>query len=724
MTALPDFDGSPTRRLSHVLAKITLLLALVLGAVSGGIQIWVDLRQEKDAVQYSAEEFLTSVAPSAASAAYNFYGPAAEQVAEGLFTQRAITSVKILNEGQVMISRERDIVPTLPRIGQVTEADPVVLEQPLMTPPETGRSEVIGAIIVTVDRSVVAPAFVNRMVFYFVFATVKNFLLGILLILIVYGALARHIVSLADTTRRWRPGSDPLRVDNAPRLLRGTELDLLSHRLRHLTDAATGRINEIEASREAAMQTNTELSQKSESLSQEVREQNIQLQRANARLRELAETDALTGLYNRGSFDRMAAAAVERACAKGSEVAVMLIDVDHFKNYNDYYGHQAGDRCLVEVAGLLRSVLETAHSTVARYGGEEFIALFEGCSARDADELADELHFRLRQASVVHQRSPVAGHVTVSVGVAAGQSAGPPSTTQLHHLIAHADEALYEAKRHGRNRTVVSTDELRNRVEQKRNKARDLLTAVDARAFEPFFQPQFNAVTGRMVGAETLVRWRREDGTYASPAVFFEIARANGYLPLIDQIVLEQVSAFLEQVQHQGLSVPRLALNTPRANLLERRYTKDVVALARAGGTKIALELLETEAGGEPDDVFMWQLEALRAENVEIEIDNFGTGHTSVLSLMGLRPSRVKIAREIISLMRNSGENDDIVDSIVRMGRSMGVEVIAEGVEDADVSERLVRLGCPVQQGYFFARPMPAADFLKALPAFGQRLGA
>jgi len=315
----PDIPRPRTQRqLSHALAKITLFLALVLGAISGGLQILADLRQEKNGVQYAAEEFLTSIVPSAASAAYNYYRPAAEQVAEGLFTQRAIVSVTIINEGEVMVSRSRTVEPTLPGIAGLSMADQVVLERKLTSPEGTGRREVIGSISITVDRSAVAPAFVNRMLYYFLSATIKNFILGILLILIVYGALARHIVSLAEATGTWRPGHGNLRVPRPPRLLRDTELDLLGHRVRQLAKAATGRIREVEASHVAAVETNTQLSQKSASLSQAVHRQNLQLQRANARLKELAERDALTGLLNRGSFDKMAAEAFEQARTRGN----------------------------------------------------------------------------------------------------------------------------------------------------------------------------------------------------------------------------------------------------------------------------------------------------------------------------------------------------------------------------------------------------------------------
>ncbi|MEL6378054.1 MAG: GGDEF domain-containing protein, partial [Pseudomonadota bacterium] len=469
------------RRLSHVLARVTLLLALALGSLAGITQIAVDLQQEKDAVEYSAEEFLSSVAPSASSAAYNFYMPAAEQVAEGLFTQRAIQAVTITNEGQVMISREREVNPTLPNLGHLTQRDLITLEQPLLSPEGNGDQQQIGAIYITVDRSIVAPAFVNRMLYYFVFATAKNFLLGILLIWIVYAALARHIVGLADTVARWRPTEKAIEITAAPRLLRGTELDDLSQQIVQLAQTASGSIQQAEASRAIAEQSNTELTHKSEQLSQAVQDQNCELQKANNRLKELAEMDALTGLYNRRSFDHKASLAFQEHADTRNELAIAMIDVDFFKAYNDHYGHQAGDRCLAQIAQVVQTSLESPNVTVARYGGEEFIVLFEHHDDTKAQSLIDRLRAQICDANIEHQRSTVAERVTISVGYA---SSANDQISTLDDLISSADEALYEAKATGRNCIVVSSKELRDRVREARNEALQLLKAVHSRTFE------------------------------------------------------------------------------------------------------------------------------------------------------------------------------------------------------------------------------------------------
>ncbi|MEM7732324.1 MAG: EAL domain-containing protein [Pseudomonadota bacterium] len=697
---------------------MTLFLALLLGAVSGVSQIAVDLGQEKDAVQYSAEEFLSSVAPSAESAVYNFYLPAAEQVASGLFTQRAIKSVTIVNEGEMMVAQSRETEPTLPNLGRMTDADIILLERVLYAPENVGGNQIIGTIAVEVDRSIVAPAFVNRMLYYFIFATVKNFVLGILLIWLVYRALARHIITLAETTARWTPATKSLDIDYAPWPLQGTELDQLSDQIKSFARTATGHIEQAEASREMAEQSNTALTEKSELLSEEVQKQNARLQEANDRLKELAEIDALTGLYNRRSFDLIAQDVFAAHTASG-DLAVMMIDVDSFKIYNDYYGHQEGDKCLAHVARLLDNLLNSDDVTVARYGGEEFIALVAGEAATGIDRLAEKVHGALASEAIEHQRSTVADRVTVSIGVAFADDA----RCTLGEVISSADEALYEAKARGRNRTVMSSKDLRERLRQDRNAALSVFRAVELEAFEPFFQPQVDARTGALVGLEALVRRRLADDRFETPAQFMQVARFHGYLADIDRIVLKKVRGFLAAAQRAKIDIPRLSLNTPHDNLLDRDYVREVTHLSGAFDTQIVLELLETAMLDEPGDLLRWQLDTLREHGIDIEIDDYGTGHTSVISLMNLKPSRIKIAKELVLPMAEDQTFDRIVASIIQMGAALSIDVMAEGVETKAMSNRLLNHGCPIQQGFFFAHPMPAKDFLAQYTPNGQVVG-
>lgn len=697
--------SQPARRLSSVLLRVTLLLAISLGIVSGVLQVWTDLRQEKDAVQLSAHEFLQSVAPSAASAAYNFYDDAAGRVADGLFTQRAITGVTIVNEGMEMVARAREVERTLPELGYVTQSDMVTITEPLLSPADPSGETVIGSITILVDRAIVPPAIVNRMLMYFVLATVKNTILGLLLVAVVYGALARHVIGLAETAGRWTPERGALNVPAPPKLLSGTELELLGNRIEELTKSASGRIQQAE-------QSNTELTEKSESLSKAIEIQNRELQRTNAQLKQMAEKDALTGLCNRRSFEERAQTIQAQALAESLELCAVLLDVDHFKAYNDYYGHQAGDECLQRVAKALNACAARHDAFVARYGGEEFVLLVASRDPKAKVHLVGDLHASIRDAAIEHERSAVSNVITVSIGCASNHTLADEEKWSVDRLISSADEALYEAKGEGRNRTKFSTPQMQQRAEEQRAARRSLMEAVQNADFVPYFQPQFDGRNGEVTGVEVLARWLRSDGSIAGPDAFFAEAVDCQFITKIDTIILERVRSSLIEMEIRGVRIPRLSLNMPKENLFSRSYMQTLIDMRNTCATPIAVELLETAVLDDASDEIAIQLDLLRDAGIEIEIDDFGTGHTSLVSLMAIKPSRLKIAKELVLPMLDSQEHHKLATSAVELGATLGIGVIAEGVENADLADELLNLGCHLQQGYHYARPMPAEDLL------------
>ncbi|MEN0000302.1 MAG: bifunctional diguanylate cyclase/phosphodiesterase [Pseudomonadota bacterium] len=712
------------RRLSQILLKFTLLLAVSLGIVSGILQVWTDLRQEKDAVQHSANEFLKSVAPSAASAAYNFHDDAAERVADGLFTQRAITDVTIINEGAQMVARSRNVMRTLPTLGAATRADPVSITEPLLSPADATGNTVIGSISITVDRSVVPPAIVNRMLNYFVLAALKNTLLGLLLVALVYGVLARHIINLVEATGRWSPEDGALKLARPPRMLANTELQLLGERIQELTASAAGKIRQAETSRRKAEKSNSALTQKSENLSKAIEVQNRELQRKNAKLKHMAERDALTGLCNRRSFDRYAQEVLAHAADQDLELSVVLLDVDHFKAYNDFYGHQAGDECLQKVASALKSCASLHNAFAARFGGEEFVLLIASADNAAKIALVKAIHQHIQSAAIAHERSEVANVITVSVGCASNAEVPITEKWSLDRLLTAADEALYEAKRKGRNRSQFSTIEMQNRVKQARAARRQLLDAVQNAEFEPFFQPQFDGQTGSVTGVEVLARWVRSDGSIIEPEAFIATASDSGFITTIDAIILDKVTALIKTAVREGIELPRLSINLQKESLLAPNYVRSVVALAEDHRVPLAVELLETALLDETSDEIAFQLDLLRDAHIELEIDDFGTGHTSLISLMAIKPSRLKIAKELVVPMLDSTDHHKLTMSVIDLGRTLGIEVLAEGVETAALAEMLIRNGCVLHQGYYYAKPMAGREFLTFIDENAQRAKA
>ena len=683
------------RSLGRVLLQRTLVLMLALGLAAATATMWIDLMREKTAVEVAAQKFLSSVAPSAAAAAYNYDDQAAKNVVTGLFTQRAIISVQIVNEGDDMIKQTREVPPTLPGILTIGSRDVVTLSYPFVSPRD--EEHVFGEILVTVDRSLVAPEIVDRLLTFFLITTAKNVLFGLLLYIMIFAALARHTIELARVARSWRPGTGRVTVPPLPKFLDRTEVADLGARIEDLTETASEAIAEIEVSRDAAVDF-------SEELRDAVRARTLELEKANKHLKRLAETDGLTGLYNRASFERFMIDDFQRATETRTPVTVLLIDVDHFKAYNDFYGHQAGDEALTLVAGFLQRVGDENECRVARYGGEEFAVLLQA-GELSAKRVASSIHAALDLAGIPHEHSTTARQLTISIGIASTE--GETQKLTPDSLVSAADDALYEAKRKGRNRTVMSNVEIRKRAKEERNMVSALLDAIEKREFVPFLQPQVDARTGELVGAEALVRWVRGDGQIVSPAVFMQAAMQSGLIAKIDAIMLEELSVFLEA--HPGL-LPRISFNLVAQDFDNEDYVNAIVELAKSTQTEIAVEILETVFVDKPSDHFLWQLDVLRDAGIEVEIDDFGTGRTSILGLMAIGPDRLKIARELIFPMEEDLDQSHLVCGVLDIANALSINVLAEGVETELVSNRLAQIGCPFQQGFFHGKPIPLEE--------------
>jgi diguanylate cyclase (GGDEF)-like protein/PAS domain S-box-containing protein len=430
---------------------------------------------------------------------------------------------------------------------------------------------------------------------------------------------------------------------------------------------------------------------------------NIELAAAKARIENQSLHDALTGLPNRRYLDEIIAGFAERKEAgESSGLAVLHIDLDRFKQINDTLGHTAGDAVLKHVANLLSEAAGVG-AFVARVGGDEFVIV--SLNQTDPQELS-ALAERIIVA--VHQPIPYEGHFC-RVGASIGIAIEGGAFIDPRRILINGDMALYRAKQHGRNRHEFFSKELQQELESNKRMADDILRGIEQAEFIPYYQPVVDARTHRPVGVEALVRWQHPTDGVLAPGRFLKIAEDLNVLATIDRDILAAAIKDLDRWKRDGLPIHSVSVNVSFRRLSDENLVPSLRQLNIEPGT-LAFEFLESIFLDEFDDRVAWNIDAIKDMGIGIDVDDFGTGHTSFVSLLRLMPRRFKIDRQLIDPVATNEGQRRLVASIVDIGRTLGIEVVAEGVETMEQARALEEIGCDFLQGYAFARPMPAAD--------------
>lgn len=427
---------------------------------------------------------------------------------------------------------------------------------------------------------------------------------------------------------------------------------------------------------------------------------NKELESAKENIEHLALHDYLTGLPNRRYLDRKLDECSAECRRTGLSLAILHIDLDRFKQINDTLGHRAGDAMLKHAAQVLRGSVRST-DFVARIGGDEFVVLCTlDVTPRKISNLAERIIRELCKPIRYEGHDCRFGG---SIGIAT--DSGP--ALDAKQLLLNADIALYRAKSGGRNRhEFFSTDERRRIIASKRL-ADEILLGLERGEFIPFYQLQFDAQTLDVAGVETLARWQHREHGLLAPDRFLTIAEDLDAVSTIDGLILDQALVDRARWEKEGLFIPKIAVNVSARRLGDPNLAKKLRSLKIEPGS-ISFELLESISLDDCDDAVIGNLRQLRRLGIDIEIDDFGTGHASIVSLLKLSPKTLKIDRELIRMLPHSAEQRKLVRSIIDIGRSLNILVTAEGVETMDHVRILGDLGCDMLQGYALARPMPA----------------
>jgi len=423
------------------------------------------------------------------------------------------------------------------------------------------------------------------------------------------------------------------------------------------------------------------------------------------RVRFLAEHDHLTGLPNRRLLEAKANQLIASVRRRDSGLALMLIDLDRFKNVNDTLGHPVGDRLLIEVAHRLVDSVRTT-DTVARLGGDEFVVLLEGVGhADEAAPAAAKIREALNRPVLIDGRKL---HTPPSIGIALYPQDGEDVAT----LLQNADTALYQVKAGGRNAWMFYSGDMNEAVRARLRLEEDLRHGMERDEFELHFQPQFEATTRRVLAWEALLRWRHPQRGLVLPEEFIGIAEETGLIVPLGAWVLRSACREARRWEQAGLGCFRVSVNLSARQVADSQLAATVgLALAEAGldGSRLELEITESLLIGNSPQV-RETIAGLKSLGIWLTLDDFGTGYSSLAYLKAFAVDRLKIDRVFVRDIERDANNAAIVRAVISLAQALDIAVVAEGVETAGQTAFLIEQGCRHTQGFLMGPPMPAAE--------------
>jgi diguanylate cyclase (GGDEF)-like protein len=423
------------------------------------------------------------------------------------------------------------------------------------------------------------------------------------------------------------------------------------------------------------------------------------------RLAHLAFHDPITGLANRSLFRERVQHALERHSRDSELIAVLFLDLDDFKTVNDSLGHAAGDELLREVGARISTCIRSA-DTGARLGGDEFAVLLEGVDEKSVTDCGDRIMSALDAPFVVDGKQLF---VRASLGIAFGDwdRSGPAGTEEL---LRNADVAMYTAKEKGKGRWQVFEPQMHSAVLRRLELKADLQRAVDGPQFALHYQPIVAMETGALTAVEALLRWEHPERGTIMPAEFIALAEDSGLIVPIGAWVLEQACRDARLIQDKYPQDPPLAISV---NLSARQLQRSAIvsevkhALQASGIDPSSLILEVTETAVMQDlDLSILRLHELKGLGVRLAIDDFGAGHSSLTSLRRFPVDTLKVDKSFVDAISDGGDATALAAAIVHLAATLRLDAVAEGVERAEQSERLLELGCRLGQGYYFAKPV------------------
>ena len=424
----------------------------------------------------------------------------------------------------------------------------------------------------------------------------------------------------------------------------------------------------------------------------------------------LSQYDTLTQLPNRSFFYNSINQSISKVLRENTKFALLFIDLDNFKNINDSYGHNEGDK-LLHIVGMKIDKVLREEDILARIGGDEFVVIVEEINKiQDISVISSHIIETLKKPIKI-------GKNTHYIGASIGISIFPEDSDDATDLLKHADVAMYKAKESGRSNAQFYSSEMTKEVVEKVKLEHELRLAIEKDEFVIYYQPQVDGSTDELIGMEALVRWEHPDKGLVSPINFIPIAEDTGLIIHLDKLVMKHSMNQIALWYQKGLNPGVLSINLSVQQLQKKDFITSLKAIMQDSGCKpewIELEVTEGQIMKNPEEAIEI-LKDISNLGVELAVDDFGTGYSSLSYLKRLPIDKLKIDRSFVKGLPDDEEDAGIARAVVALSKSLNISVIAEGVETKEQKEFVVEIGCKNIQGYFYSKPIPADEMERFL---------
>ncbi len=658
--------------LSRKLLRVVLLSALAVGLVLSCAQIIFGAYKTRQLIEADAQRILRMTRDPSTQAIYSLDREMGAQVMEGLFQHESIRMASIGHPDEGMLA-----LKIRPPIDLTTRwlTDPILHRDRQFSTPLIGKppyNEYYGELRITLDTARYGQEFVNDSIVIFIVGILRALTLGFVLFLIYQWLLTRPLTKLIEHLARInpdRPGEHKLPM------IRGHERNELGL----WVETANGLL--------ASIEHNMHLRQEAESS-----------------LYRMTQYDSLTGLPNRQQLQSQLDHILDEARRMQRRVAVLCLGLDDFKGVNEQYSYQAGDCLLKALADRLRGSAGRL-GALARLGGDQFVLVLSGIEQPyDAAELAQALLDDL-ETPIEFDGDPIRLRATIGITLY------PEDGDNTEKLLQKAEQTMTLAKSRSRNRYQFYVASIDSEMRARRELEKDLSEALKRNEFHLVYQPQVDYRQNRITGVEALIRWKHPQGKLVPPDLFIPLAEQNGSIIEIGKWVLDQACSQLRQWHAEGYTGLRVAVNLSTVQLRHPQLPQMIGELLQKHQLPAeTLELEVTETGLMEDiDAAAHNLHSLRRSGALIAIDDFGTGYSSLSYLKSLPLDKIKIDKSFVQDI-GQDEGATIVRAVIQLGKSLGMTVIAEGVETPEQEAYLIAEGCQEGQGYYYSKPLPARD--------------